>query len=38
MIEPIFGDIKFNRKFDQFHRRGRSAALGVAADHRPPTT
>ena len=25
MIEPIFGDIKFNRKIDQFHRRGRSA-------------
>ncbi len=25
MIEPILGDIKFNRKIDQFHRRGRSA-------------
>jgi transposase len=26
MIEPIFGDIKFNRQIDQFHRRGRCAA------------
>ena len=25
MIEPILGDVKFNRKIDQFHRRGRSA-------------
>src|SRR3954467_11878684 len=26
MIEPIFGDTKFNRRFDHFLRRGRSAA------------
>lgn len=26
MIEPIFGDIKFNRGIDRFHRRGRAAA------------
>jgi hypothetical protein len=25
MIEPVFGDIKFNRKIDRFQRRGRSA-------------
>jgi hypothetical protein len=26
LIEPIFGHIKHNRRFDRFHRRGRSAA------------
>lgn len=26
MIEPIFGDTKFNRGIDRFLRRGRSAA------------
>jgi transposase len=26
MIEPIFGDMKFNRGIDRFHRRGRAAA------------
>jgi hypothetical protein len=26
MIEPVFGQIKFNRKIDRFQRRGRSAA------------
>ena len=26
MIEPVFGQIKFNRKIDRFLRRGRSAA------------
>jgi transposase len=26
MIEPVFGDIKFNRRIDRFQRRGRSAA------------
>jgi hypothetical protein len=25
MIEPVFGDIKHNRKIDMFHQRGRSA-------------
>ena len=25
MVEPVFGDVKFNRKIDRFHRRGRSA-------------
>jgi transposase len=24
-VEPVFGQIKFNRRFDRFHRRGRSA-------------
>ena len=37
MIEPVFGQIKFNRKIDRFLRRGRSAALSdwrlVAATH-----
>lgn len=26
MIEPVFGNAKFNRGFDRFRRRGRSAA------------
>jgi transposase len=26
MIEPVFGHTKFNRRFDRFRRRGRSAA------------
>jgi transposase len=26
MIEPIFGDMKFNRGMNRFHRRGRAAA------------
>jgi hypothetical protein len=26
MVEPVFGDIKFNRRTDRFLRRGRSAA------------
>ena len=25
-VEPLFGDLKFNRRFDRFLRRGRSAA------------
>ena len=25
LIEPIFGDVKHNRRFARFHRRGRSA-------------
>jgi len=24
-VEPVFGQLKFNRRFDRFHRRGRSA-------------
>jgi Transposase DDE domain len=27
MVEPVFGDIKFNRRIDRFLRRGRSANL-----------
>jgi transposase len=26
MVEPVFADTKFNRRFDRFQRRGRSAA------------
>ena len=26
LIEPVFGQIKFNRKIDRFQRRGRAAA------------
>jgi hypothetical protein len=26
MIEPVFGDMKFNRRIDRFLRRGRAAA------------
>jgi transposase len=26
MVEPVFGDTKFNRRIDRFQRRGRSAA------------
>ena len=26
MIEPVFGQTKFNRRIDRFHRRGRHAA------------
>jgi hypothetical protein len=37
MIEPVFGDIKYNRKIDMFLRRGRSAVRSewrfVAATH-----
>ena len=37
MIEPVFGQIKFNRHIDRFQRRGRSAARSewrlVAATH-----
>ena len=37
MIEPVFGHTKFNRRFDRFHRRGRSAARTewrlIAATH-----
>ncbi len=37
MIEPVFGQVKFNRKIDRFQRRGRSAARSewrlVAATH-----
>ena len=37
MIEPVFGQIKFNRKIDRFQRRGRGAARSewrlVAATH-----
>jgi hypothetical protein len=25
MVEPVFGDMKFNRRIDRFLRRGRSA-------------
>jgi hypothetical protein len=28
-IEPVFGQIKFNRRLDRFLRRGRSAAKGL---------
>jgi transposase len=37
MIEPVFGQIKFNRRIDRFQRRGRAAARSewrlVAATH-----
>jgi transposase len=37
MIEPIFGDVKFNRRIDRFQRRGRSACRSewrlIAATH-----
>src|SRR3954469_13618343 len=46
MIEPVFGDVKFNRRIDRFQRRGRSACRSewrlIAATHnllkapRPP--
>jgi len=26
MIEPVFGDLKFNRRCERFQRRGRAAA------------
>jgi len=26
MIEPVFADTKFNRRYDRFQRRGRAAA------------
>jgi hypothetical protein len=36
-IEPVYGQIKYNRRFDQFIRRGRAAAQSewrlVAATH-----
>ena len=36
-VEPVFAQIKFNRKINRFHRRGRAAALSewrlVAATH-----
>jgi len=37
MIEPVFGHTKFNRGFERFRRRGRSAARSewrlIAATH-----
>ena len=37
MIEPVFGQTKFNRRIDRFQRRGRAAARSewrlVAATH-----
>ena len=37
MIEPVFAQMKFNRKIDRFQRRGRSAARSewrlIAATH-----
>jgi hypothetical protein len=37
MIEPVFGDMKFNRRIDRFQRRGRSACRSewrlIAATH-----
>jgi transposase len=37
MIEPVFGDVKFNRRIDRFQRRGRSACRSewrlIAATH-----
>jgi hypothetical protein len=37
MIEPIFGDFRFNLRIERFQRRGRAACLpGTAADHRHP--
>src|SRR4051794_23759991 len=37
MIEPVFGDVKFNRRIDRFQRRGRSACRSewrlIAAPH-----
>jgi hypothetical protein len=35
MIEPVFGDTKFNRKIDRFQRQSR-LPLGMAADHDHP--
>ena len=36
-IEPVFGQIKYNRHIDRFMRRGRSAAaVRVAASHSDP--
>jgi hypothetical protein len=39
MIEPVFGDIKFNRGMSRFHRRGRAAARTewrlITATHNP---
>jgi hypothetical protein len=37
MIEPVFGNVKFNRRIDRFQRRGRSACRSewrlIAATH-----
>jgi hypothetical protein len=35
-IEPVFGQIKHNRKADRFQRRGRAAARGMATDRCHP--
>jgi hypothetical protein len=39
MIEPVFGDTKFNRKIDRFQRRGRAACHSkrplITATHNP---
>jgi hypothetical protein len=34
-VEPVFGQLKFNRRFDRFQRRGRSA---VRSEWRLATT
>jgi hypothetical protein len=37
MIEPVFGDMKFNRRIDRFQRSWEiRVPLGVATRHRPP--
>ena len=40
IVEPVFGHIKFNRGFDRFQRRGRSAARSewrlISGDPQPP--
>jgi hypothetical protein len=37
LIEPVFANTKFNRRFDRFHRRGRAAVRTewrlIAATH-----
>jgi hypothetical protein len=40
MIEPVFGDMKFNRRIDRFQRRGRSprAARSGASSPRRTTS
>ena len=37
MIEPVFGQTKFNRRIDRFHRRGRHPSAPNGDLSPPPT-
>lgn len=38
IVEPVFANTKFNRRFERFQRRGRAAATPNGTSSPPPTT